>query len=56
MKLTRRFGPVGAVLTAWDIWRRLPPGQRKWVAKQVRHHGPRVAKQALQAQRNRRRR
>jgi hypothetical protein len=56
LKLSRRIGPVGAVLTAWDIWRRLPPQQRKWVARQLRHHGPRVAKQALDAQRNRRRR
>ena len=56
MKLTRRLGPVGAVLTAYDIWRRLPPRQRKWLARQARHHGPRIAKQALQAQRSRRRR
>jgi hypothetical protein len=55
-KLTRRAGPLGAALTAWDIWRRLPPRQRKWVVQQVRKHGPRVAKQALQAQRSRRRR
>jgi hypothetical protein len=55
MKLTRRLGPVGAVLTAWDIWRRLPPKQRKWVAQQARHHGPRIAKQALETQRKRRR-
>jgi hypothetical protein len=56
LKLTRRLGPVGAVLTAWDIWRRLPPKQRKWVAQQARKHGPRLAKQALDAQKNRRRR
>ena len=56
MRLTRRVGPVGAALTIWDIWRRLPPKQRRWVAKQVRAHGPRIAKQALNAQRNRRRR
>ena len=56
VKLTRRLGPVGAVLTAYDIWRRLPPQQRKWLARQARHHGPRIAKQALKAQRSRRRR
>ena len=50
MRLTRRVGPVGAALTLWDIWRRLPPRQRKWVAQQVRLHGPRIAKQALNAQ------
>ena len=56
VRLTRRLGPVGAALTLWDIWRRLPPKQRKWVARQVRKHGPRVARQALNAQKNRRRR
>jgi hypothetical protein len=52
---TRRLGPIGVALTAWDVWRRLPPTQRRWVTKQVRTHGPRLAKQALQAQKNRRR-
>jgi hypothetical protein len=52
--LTRRIGPVGAALTAWDIWRRLPPTQRKWVALQARTHGSRIAKQALDAQKKRR--
>jgi hypothetical protein len=51
--LTRRVGPVGAALTLLDIWRRLPPKQRKWVAKQARTHGPRIAKQALDAQKRR---
>ena len=53
---TRRLGPLGVALTAWDVWRRLPPKQRRWVAQQVRQHGPRIAKQALKAQKNRRRR
>lgn len=56
LKLTRRIGPAGAALAAWDIWRRLSPKQRKWVAQQARKHGPRLAKQALDAQKNRRRR
>jgi hypothetical protein len=42
-------------LTLWDIWRRLPPRQRKWVAQQARKHGPRIAKQAMTASKNRRR-
>ena len=54
MKLTRRVGPITAALTLWDVWRRLPPKQRKWVAQQARKHCPRIAKQALQAQRKRR--
>jgi hypothetical protein len=37
----------------WDVWRRLPPAQRQWVAMQVREqarvHGPRLAKRALAA-------
>jgi hypothetical protein len=52
--LTRRLGPIGAALTLWDVWRRLPPKQRKWVAKQARAHGPRIAKQALEIQKKRR--
>ena len=54
--ITRRLGPFGMALTAWDIWRRLPPKQRRWVAQQVRRHGPRIAKQALNVQKHRRRR
>ena len=55
MKLSRRLGPVGTALTLWDIWRRLPPRQRKWVLDQARAHGPRIVQQAMQAQKNRRR-
>jgi hypothetical protein len=43
--LTRRAGPVGLVLTAWDIWRRIPPRQRRMLLKQARKHGPLVIKQ-----------
>jgi hypothetical protein len=56
LKLTRRLGPVGTALTLWDLWRRLPPKQRRWVVRQARKHGPRVAKQVLAAQRARKRR
>jgi hypothetical protein len=48
---TRRLGPLGLALTAWDIYRRLPPAQRRWVAQQARHHGPALAKRALKARR-----
>jgi hypothetical protein len=57
-KLTRRLGPVGLALTAWDIWRRLPPKQRKQVISIARKHGPKVAAKVLEARarvRNRRR-
>jgi hypothetical protein len=39
----------------YDIWRRLPPRQRRWLVKQARAHGPRLARQAFYASRNRRR-
>jgi hypothetical protein len=52
--LTRRLGPVGAALTLWDVWRRLPPKQRRWVVQQARTHGPRMVKQAMDSQRTRR--
>lgn len=48
-KLTRRLGPVGIALTAWDIWRRLPPKQRKQVISIARKHGPKVAARVLEA-------
>jgi len=54
LRLTRRVGPVGTALMLWDLWRRLPPRQRKWVVKQARKHGPRVARQVVEAQRRRR--
>ena len=55
-KLTPRLGPVAVALTAYDIWRRLPPKQRKWLTAQARQHGPHLARQALEAQKNRRKR
>jgi hypothetical protein len=57
--LTRRAGPIGLALTAWDIWRRLPPRQRKQIVNIARKHGPKVASRVLQARaraRERRRR
>jgi hypothetical protein len=44
--LTRRAGPVGVALTAWDLWRRIPPRQRKMLLRQARKHGPKIVKQA----------
>jgi hypothetical protein len=48
----RRAGPLGLALTAWDIWRRLPPKQRKQVLDLARKHGPKVAARAMQARAN----
>ena len=50
-RLVRRVGPVGIALTAWDIWRRIPPKQRKALLKQARTHGPKLAKRAVAARR-----
>jgi hypothetical protein len=49
--LTRRAGPLGIALTAWDIWRRLPPRQRQQMLDLARKHGPRVATRVMQARR-----
>ena len=52
--LTRRAGPLGLALTAYDIYRRLPPKQRKQVLDLARKHGPKVASTALKAASRRR--
>ena len=60
MARTRFRGPaaVSVALTAWDVWRRLPPSQRRLVAALARKHGVRIARQAwtVQQERNRNRR
>jgi hypothetical protein len=40
----RRMGPVGLFLTAYDIWRRIPPRQRRRITAETRKHAPRVAR------------
>jgi len=40
----RRLGPVGVVLTAWDIWRRIPKRHRRRIAQEARKHAPTVAR------------
>ena len=52
-KVVGRVGAIGLALTVWDVWRRLPPWQRRWMAAQARRHGPRVARAVWSAQRNR---
>ena len=47
--LGRRAGPLGVALTAWDLWRRLPPKQRKQVLNLARKHGPKVAARVVRA-------
>jgi hypothetical protein len=50
--MPKRLGPtgtIGAALTAWDLWRRIPPKQRKVLLAQARIHGPKIAKKAYVA-------
>jgi hypothetical protein len=54
--VTRRVGPIGLLLTAWDLWRRLPPRQRRMIVEQARKHGPRLASAAAAKGRKRARR
>ena len=46
-----RPGPVGVAITLWDVWRRLPPKQRKQVLTLARKHGPKAASKVLQMRR-----
>jgi hypothetical protein len=41
---TRRMGTFGLVLTAWDIWRRIPKQHRRRITTEVRRHAPTVAR------------
>jgi hypothetical protein len=49
-----RPGPVGLALALYDVWRRLPPRQRKQLMRLARKHGPAVAKRVMEMQRARR--
>jgi hypothetical protein len=49
-----RPGPVGVAITLYDVWRRLPPKQRKQVLELARKHGPKAAAKLMQLQRARR--
>jgi hypothetical protein len=46
-RFPRRAGPVGLALTMIDVWRRLPPEQRKQALTLARKHGPRIASKAM---------
>jgi hypothetical protein len=46
-----RPGPVGMAITLYDIWRRLPPRQRKQLLRLVRKHGPAAASKLVQMRR-----
>jgi hypothetical protein len=42
----RRIGPLGILLTAWDIWRRIPARQRERLVRHGRAQGMRLARRA----------
>ena len=45
--LIRRPGPIGMALTAFEVWRRLPPEQRRQIMDATRKQAPRAAAAAL---------
>jgi hypothetical protein len=51
-----RPGPVGVAFAMFDLWRRLPPKQRKLALELARKHGPKAAKKLMEFQRARTRR
>ena len=40
--LARRLGPFGLALTAYDIWRRIPPRQRAQIVAHARRQASAV--------------
>jgi hypothetical protein len=49
-----RPAPITIALTLFDVWRRLPPKQRKLALQLARKHGPRAAAKLVEIQRTRR--
>jgi hypothetical protein len=50
-RLRPRLGPLGLALTLWDVYRRLPPKQRKLALDLARKHGPMAAAKIMQLRR-----
>ena len=48
-----RPGVWAMVVAIWDIWRRLPPQQRKQTLAFARRHTPKLAAQIARLNRNR---
>ncbi|MBA3347664.1 MAG: hypothetical protein H0T13_03800 [Actinobacteria bacterium] len=53
MPRLRPTSPLGVALTAFELWRRLPPKQRRRVLEVTRTHGPKVAAALLAKRRPR---
>jgi hypothetical protein len=45
--------PWALTIAAWDIWRRLPPEQRRQLLILARRHGPKLASKAAKTARRR---
>ncbi len=54
MPRLRPTSPIGLAFTAYQLWRRLPPAQRKRVLQTARTHGPKVAAAILAKRKPRR--
>ena len=55
MPRMRPTSPVAVAVTAYELWRRLPPAQRQQVLRATRVHGPRLAAALLARYKTRRR-
>ncbi len=51
MPRVSRVGPIGLAVTAYDVWRRLSPRQKRLLLNQARRYGPVIAAQALRSTR-----
>jgi hypothetical protein len=51
--MRRKTGAVALALTAYDIWRRIPPQHRRRLMREAQKHGPRLAKAAVDRVRRR---
>jgi hypothetical protein len=49
----RRPSPIGLALTALEVWRRLPPEQRRQIMNATRKQAPRAAAAAVKYWRGR---
>jgi hypothetical protein len=50
-----RPAPIAVALTLYDVWRRLPPKQRRQLMLLAQKHGPTVAAKVYGLRRGRRR-
>ena len=48
-KMKLRPGVWALAVAAYDVWKRLPPKQRKQALSLARKHGPKVAKHIVKA-------